>query len=245
MRRLGRRPALKSEDGMQARNWSRIDMGRSAHQYSVAHPEASPGYSTAVKRLGELLTRCDALADQQKAGHAQVAAAAAQKRDLLKTMKQGYLRHLAKIARVAAVEKPELAVSFAPPDRSAGYLESLSIARTITATALENRELMVKYGMADSMLDGLTTAIATFEQALEQGKLARQTHVAATAELDEAVAGIMTLVRALDGLNRVRFAGDPEQLAAWRSATNVVTPVRSRTRTSSPAPIGAEVQPAA
>lgn len=218
-------------------------MARDALQFSTANPEATPGYTTAVTHLGELLARCDTLADQQKAGHAQVAAATAAKRDLQRVMKQGHLRHVVKVALVAAVEKPELAMTFVLPDRSASYLEFASTARTIAAEAAANRELLVKYGLSDAMLDGLTAAIARFEEAMEQGQAARQAHVTATAELEDVVAQMMMLVRVLDGLNRVRFAGDPEKLAAWRTATNIVT--RTRKSGQPPAQGGEGVETAA
>lgn len=188
-----------------------------------------------MTHLGELLARCDVLADQQKSGHAQVAAATAAKRELRRVMKQGHLRHVVKIAQVAAVEKPELAMIFVLPERSASYPDFLSTARTIAAEALANRELLVKYGLSDAALDGLTASITRFGEAMEQGQAARQTHVAATAELEEVVAQMMLLVRALDGLNKVRFAGDPEKLAAWRTASNIIQRGR-RSGTPQPGP---------
>lgn len=51
----------------------------------------------------------------------------------------------------------------------------------------------------------------------------------------------------MDGLNRVRFAGDPDLLAAWRSASNVIGPSRPAVRPEEPeAPVSeGAVKPAA
>jgi hypothetical protein len=148
-----------------------------------------------------------------------------------------------KIAQVAAAEVPDLAKTFVLPQRSASYLEFLSIARTIAAEAMAHREILVKYGLAESMLDDLNVSIGRFEQALGQGMEARRTHIGASAELETAVSEVMKLVKALDGLNRVRFVGDPEQLAVWRSATNIV--MRLRAQVAEPNPVQGEVWPAA
>ena len=59
------------------------------------------------------------------------------------------------------------------------------------------------------------------------------------------------LVNAMDGLNRYRFAGDAERLAAWESASTVLVRTRALQEdpaapgTVTPAPAPGEVKPAA
>jgi hypothetical protein len=69
----------------------------------------------------------------------------------------------------------------------------------------------------------------------------------AAVELDVVGGEVVEIVRVIDGLNRVRFAGDPDLLAAWRSASNIIGPARSGGRadgrTGTPPPEGA-VRPA-
>ncbi|HEV7366859.1 MAG TPA: hypothetical protein VGN76_13505, partial [Gemmatimonadales bacterium] len=74
----------------------------------------------------------------------------------------------------------------------------------------------------------------------------------ATVELDVVADDAVELVLIVDGVNRVRFAGDPDLMAAWRSASNVIGPARSggradgRTETpSGTPPPEAAVKPAA
>ena len=55
------------------------------------------------------------------------------------------------------------------------------------------------------------------------------------------------IVRVMDGHNRVRFAGDPDLLAAWRSASNVIGPSRPAAKPEEPEapPSEGAVKPAA
>jgi hypothetical protein len=56
---------------------------------------------------------------------------------------------------------------------------------------------------------------------------------------------MVRVVRVLDGFNRLRFANDPEQLAAWVSATSLHEASRRVSESGDlPAP-GGEVKPAA
>ena len=60
------------------------------------------------------------------------------------------------------------------------------------------------------------------------------------------------MVKLMDGLNRFRFAKDPESLAAWESASSVVATPRPASEPKvepgtpeGPVPAGGEVRPAA
>ena len=47
------------------------------------------------------------------------------------------------------------------------------------------------------------------------------------------------IVKIVDGVNRVRFAGDPDLMAAWKSASNVIGPSRPMAKPEgSGAPLG-------
>ena len=51
-------------------------------------------------------------------------------------------------------------------------------------------------------------------------------HVGATAELGTVAEEVGQVVKVMSGLIRVRFASQPELLAAWESASNVVAAPR-------------------
>lgn len=106
---------------MNAKSRRRIEMGTRALGFSRAHPDESPGYAAALTRLEERLDRAVELAGLQRKGILQVRASTARKRELRLAMRKAHLDHLAKVARIAAREVPELAQKLTlrghgPPD---------------------------------------------------------------------------------------------------------------------------------
>jgi hypothetical protein len=85
------------------------------------------------------------------------------------------------------------------------------------------------------VLDSLVEDLKEFDRVMGQGSEGRRVHIAAGVELDVVADEVVEIVRVLDGLNRFRFADDPDLLAAWRAASNVIGPPRT----------GGEIKPAA
>ena len=225
-------------------------MGRRALEFSRAHPDESAGYGAALARLEERIAQADLLADQQLTGIRATRTATARKRELRRLIKSAHMEHLSNVARIAAREVPELPPKFALPGRGASYVAFRTVARTMAAEATSRRELLVSHGLVEKVLDDLNQAIARFDAAVEQGTEGRRAHVGASAELETVATEIVELVHAMDGLNRYRFAGDAERLAAWESASTVVVRTRSVTDSGTrdsgtPVPAPGEVKPAA
>ena len=231
---------------------SRLEMGARALEFSKAHPDESPGYTGALTELEGLLARSEQLADQQRLGVQEVRGATARKRELRREIRQQHLVHVARAAQRAAREVPELAQKFVLARQPAPYLSFRSLARTLLAEAQERKEVLIKHGLVERVLDGLSRSLVEFDEGLAQGAEGRRLHVAAAVELDVVAGEVVQIVRIVDGLNRFRFSSDPDLLAAWRSASNVVGPARTRGRsdggTDKPAetlPAGGEIKPAA
>jgi len=123
---------------------------------------------------------------------------------------------------VAAREAPDLPQKFVLTRRATPYLAFRTAARSIEAEAQARKELLVRHGLADTVVDSLARALDDFDQAVAQGIEGRQAHVGASAELGALAGEVVRLVRVMDGLNRTRFAHDSELLAAWESARHVV-----------------------
>ena len=134
------------------------------------------------------------------------------------------MKHLAKVAQGAARENPELAQKFVLRPENMPYLEFQAMARAMLAEAQANKELLVKYGLAETVLAGMDRNVKQFDLNIEQSTEARRGHVGASAELDAIGEQIVHLVNVMDGLNRDRFADTPEVLAEWTSARNVFGP---------------------
>lgn len=233
---------------MNAKTRRRLEMGTRVLDFSRAHPEASPGYTAALARLEERLARADQLATQQRDGIIQVHAAAMRKGNLRQTMKKGHLSHLARVAEVAAREVPELAQQFVLTRAARPYLAFRTAARSMAAEAQERKELLERHGLATMVLESLTQALDQFDSAIEQGAEGRRAHVGASAELVTVAEEVVQIVNLMDGFNRLRFATDPESLAAWESASNVLAPPRPaefKPGSDGKAAAGGEIRPAA
>src|SRR2546422_635962 len=81
-------------------------------------------------------------------------------------------------------------------------------ARGIAAEAQTNKDILVKYGLAESVLENFLQALDQFDEAVEQGQQGRRAHVGASAELESVADEIVQIVRVMDGLNRYRFMND-------------------------------------
>ena len=198
-------------------------MGKRALDFSRAHPDASPGYTATVTRLEERLVRAERLVLQQREGTLQVRAATARKRELRRALKRGHLAHLATAARIAAEEVPDVAGKFQLSRAGRTYLGFVTAARGMAAEAESRKELLVRHGLVESVLEGLVQALDQFDAAVASGGAGRQAHVSASAELDAMADEVVRIVDVMDGLNRVRFADSPEVLVAWASASNLLT----------------------
>ena len=211
---------------MNAKSRRKIEMGVRALGFSLAHPDVSAGYATTLARLQDRLARAEQLMNLQRDGIAQVHGAAVLKQDLRRIMRRAQLMHLVRVAELAAKEDAELAQKFVLKPEQIPYLEFQASARAMLAEAQNHKELLVKYGLAETLLDDLVKNMGQFDRAVEQGSDARRIHVSASAELDAIADEIVQLVNVMDALNRSRFDGAVEILTEWESVSNVIGPPR-------------------
>jgi hypothetical protein len=211
---------------MNAKTRRRIEMGSRALGFSIAHPDTSAGYATTLARLEERLTRARQLIDLQRGGISDVRAATRQKLELRKTMRRTQLMHLARVAEGAEKELSGMAQKFALAPEQTPYLEFQAAAHAMLAEAQSHKDLLVRHGLAETLLDGLVKTLEDFDQAVAQGIEARRAHVSASAELDAIGDEIVHLVKVMDAVNRYRFRDDVPVLAEWESTSNVFGPIR-------------------
>ncbi len=212
---------------MKARSRRKVDMGERAAEFSHANVHPSPGYTGLLGRLDELMGDAKRLGIQQKEGIALARGATALKRVLEREIRQTHLGHLARVAEAAAEEQPEVGPAFRIPKDSRSVRGFRTTASTIAATAQANRELLLKHGMAEPVLDGLVATLEKFDQAVLHSAQGRRQHVGASADLETVADEIVQVVRLLDGYHRLQFGRDPELMAAWESASSVVASPRS------------------
>ncbi len=227
---------------MNARSRRKLEMGWRVLEYCRAHPDESPGYAAIVARLDERLARSMEAAELQRRGFLTVRAATRLKSELRERMRTAHIDHLASVGRMAAREAPDLERKLMLPPDATTYLAFRTAAQGIAADALAAKEVLVRHGLVASGLADLDRTLKQFDAAVEQGAEGRRLHVGASAELRALGDEIVQVVKVMSGLNRLRFAGDRDLIAAWESASSVVaTP---GTPTPVP-PAGGEVKPAA
>jgi len=215
--------------------------------FAQAHPDPDPSHVAVVTRLQAAVARADVLAIQQRDGTADQRAATAQRQDVRARM-QAQLRHLARVGREALTDRPELQGAFSLPDPSGTFKAFITAARSMLTTATAQQELLVGLGLGSSFVDDLGKAITTFDASTSDAAASKLDHVGARADLSSKADECIHLIQVLDGLNRTRFRDDPELLAEWESARNVVGPFRVRKKKGDvPAatPVAAEAPAAA
>jgi hypothetical protein len=199
-----------------------LEMGMRVLEFARRHPDPSPAFAAAVARLQERLDRAARLARQQLDGRSTVHVATARKNELRRLIKRTHLHHLSSVAEVASADEPELGRKFVIPRDTHTYRGFQTAASGMAAEAESRKELLLKHGLAEEVLTGLQVALDQFETAVEQGNAGRLTHVGATSQLDMVAEEVVQIVKVMTGLIRARFVAQPELLAEWESASNVV-----------------------
>jgi hypothetical protein len=111
----------------------------------------------------------------------------------------------------------------------------LAAARAQAADALPLKAEFIKRGMPANFLEDLHADIAQFEEAISQQAQGRETHVEATAAIDQFIEQGINALRELDPIVRNIFANVPAKLAAWQSASHVERSPQRAKPTATPA----------
>ena len=192
-------------------------MGTRVADFCAAHVLTDAGFALAQGRLGESLTRIQAIAEQQRQGQIAVAASVLAKKNGKRAVSR-ILMLLQRVAALAAREDPELAPRFKIPSLSASHQSYLVASRAILAQATERRELLARHGMGDTVLTDLSTLLDEYAAAIAQRVESVNVQVDATNEMEQLGSEILRLVRVLDAMYARAFDQDPAKLATWKRA---------------------------
>jgi hypothetical protein len=230
---------------MNAQSRRKIEMGTRALEFSRAHPDTEPGTATAVNRLEQLVARAEDTATAQRNGLIHVRAASARKEELRRAMLAVPIAHLAEVGRAAAREEHELGRMFRFKPGASTFLAFRTAARSMAAAAETHKEVLLKHGLSQSVLDEFVRMLDQFDEAVALGNDGRTAHVGATRELRTVSSEIVRAVRVMDGRNRQRFAEDGQLLGSWINASTVLGTPRPDVEPEGGTPAGGEVRPAA
>jgi hypothetical protein len=200
----------------------KLEMAVRVRDFCRAHPSADANHASVLGRLDEAIGRMEVLIEQQVGGFLSKRSSVLRRKELRRRLHGGMLRHLVTIARSAAEEKPELVEKFQLPSSNASHKLFRTVARKMLEQGQGEKELLVKHGLSDKLLDDLSAAIDEFDASVAETNGGKQDHVLARAELEMLSDEVMQLVGMLDGINRYRFDRDPQLLVAWKTAKHVV-----------------------
>lgn len=218
---------------MQADVRRKLSMAARALDFSRAQPSTDASHTTVVTRLEERVARAETLAIQERDGRVGERASTTRRREL-RTSIQEMLRHLVRTAKVAAKTNPALAGDFVLPKVTGPFRTFATSAKAMLAAATPIKDALAANGIGDTLVDDLTATLAEFDEATTAAHTARREHVGGRADLIAVADECVEQVQLLDGLNRKRFKSQPELLAAWESARNVVGPFRPKDATTPP-----------
>jgi hypothetical protein len=197
-------------------------MAEKVRDFSRANPSANPAFAAALGRLDEGIVKLTELENAQAGGFTSKHSATVRRRALRRRLRDGLLRHLVTVAQDGAGKHPELD-GFRLPEHNITTGAFQVQARKLLDQGVARKDLLLACGLAPELLDDLKALLDQFDAAVAAGNDGLLGHVMASAALKRVSEEIMQVVAIMDGINRYRFEGQPELLAAWESARHVVT----------------------
>jgi len=204
----------------------KLEMATRVRTFSRAHPSTEPTYTTVLGRLEERLTEAEAIATTHHEARVAAHAARLHRKELRRIVHFQLLKYLVAVGSVVGKARGEPAggAQFRLPSVSANNQAFLTAVKALAAAAEQQRDVLVAGGMAPALLEELQQKLAEFETASEEARAKRLSHIGARADLEKIAGELMDQVRVLDGINRWRFAKDPEVMAEWDAARHLPPP---------------------
>ena len=206
----------------------RLEMAARVRDFLQAHKTDAVGEGLGLAKLEELIQRAEALGAQQRAGLAVTRAASEERAKLRHELQSKLLLYLRAVGELAAEQDAQLVDQFRLPPSNASDQALIEAARGMLGKATEHKDALLNHGMSPALVDALADAVSQFEQVLANSREGRRGHVGASADLKAVAREIKAQIRVLEGLVRFRFGDQPELMAAWASARNVLGPFKTK-----------------
>ena len=212
----------------------KLEMAVRVREFTRAHAATEPGFAPALTALEDLVTRAEAIVARQHQGRVAARGARARRQELRHILHSQLVHYLVAVGSVAGKDQADLVAQFQLPPTNVTNTVFLTAVKSLLAAGEGQRELLAKAGMAPALLDDLGKMVADFETESEAALTARRDHIGARADLEVITTELMEQVKVLDGLTRYRFGQDPEVMAEWRAAKQLLG--QSRNGGAAPAP---------
>jgi len=219
----------------------RLNMAVRVRDFCDTNPSTDPSFVSVLGRLKEAINRMVALGSRQVSGILSRHASIVNRQQIRRRLRNDLLRHLVTVAQDASADKPGLGNQFEIPGSNLSNARFHAASKAMLELGVAEKEVLVKHGLSDKLLDDLATAVAEYEGSITVTNTSREDHIGARAELQQVSDEVVQLVQMMDGINRYRFRGDPHLLVAWEAARHVVSGPQPRSET--PADPAAPSQP--
>jgi len=225
----------------------RLNMAVRVRDFCDTNPSTDPSFVSVLGRLKEAINRMVALGSRQVSGILSRHASIVNRQQIRRRLRNDLLRHLVTIAQDASAEKPGLGNQFEVPGSNLSNARFHAASKAMLELGVAEKEVLVKHGLSDKLLDDLALAVAEYEGSITATNTSREDHIGARAELQQVSDEVVQLVQMMDGINRYRFRGDPHLLVAWEAARHVVSGPQPKDETPAapvaPSQSGANGQP--
>jgi len=200
----------------------KLEMAARVREFILAHSSTESSYAPVLARLEERLKRAGAIAARQHDGLAAARAARAHRVELRRVLHSQLIRYLVAVGDIVAKDRTELGERFRLPDGNATNSAFLTSVKSLIAMAEQQKELLVKEGMSESLLDDLNRLVAEFEAAVLAANTGRRDHIGARADLEVITTELLEQIKVADGITRYRFGMFPEMMAEWNAVRRVL-----------------------
>ena len=200
----------------------KLEMAARVREFTRAHFATAPDFASVLARFDDLLARAHGNAARQHRGHAGAAGARARREELRRQLHHHLVHYLVAVGTAAARGNVELAQRFKLPATNSNTSVFLTAVKALLAAAENHRELLIREGMAPSLLENLAGMVGDLEAACEAQRTARRDHIGATADLHVVVGELVQQIKVLEGFTRYRFGDDPVVMAEWKAARQVL-----------------------
>lgn len=202
------------------------------------------GIKLRIEQLNQLRSRGHELVRQQStSGERSIGANQARAIDR-RRLSKGLLQFIVRVMERAGEAVPEVRGIRVP--RATSHPKFVTAAGEVLDLAAAHLEKLVPLGLTKELLDQAKSIYGAYVENSSYSNEQLLDRVGATRALRSVESEIRRAVRELNGLMEHRFVGDPESLAKWNRARNVVNPgVRSSRGEEPPSGTGGDVPAAA
>lgn len=200
----------------------KLEMANRVREFTRAHAADEPGYVPVLAKFDELLTRAFGIVARQIEGQVAARVARARRDDLRQVVHSQLVHYLVAVGSVAARDQTELSLRFRLPGSNVSNTAFLASVKNLLTAAEGQRELLLQDGMMPSLLEDLNKLVVEFETAVERKDAARRNHIGARVDLEDITAELVEQINVLDGVTRYRFGKDPEVMAEWKAARQIL-----------------------